>query len=95
MGIPFALLWSYKIFPTAVNNIKVCRSLCKVLNIVFRFQPNMEPLENFREDPNMKFMKLRPVEAAMIHTHRRTRRSEKRLFTMPITRTRLKNTLLR
>jgi hypothetical protein len=37
----FALLSSYKIFRTAVNNIKVLRSSCKLLDIVVGFQTTL------------------------------------------------------
>jgi len=39
--LPFAVLESYKIFRTVVNNIKVITFSCKITNFFFQFEPNL------------------------------------------------------
>ena len=54
--VPLALLSSYKMFCTAVNNINVLRSwACKGPDIFVRIYPSLEFLDMFIKVPSIKF----------------------------------------
>jgi len=57
-----ALLSSYKIFWTAVSNISVLRSSCKVPSIYHQFQPHLDFLDrSLCKSPVSNFMKIHPT----------------------------------
>jgi hypothetical protein len=67
--VSFSLLSSYKVFHTAVNNVKVLRSSCNMPNIFVQFHPNLEFLDRFScEPPLSNTMNICQVGAMIIHT---------------------------
>jgi hypothetical protein len=74
--VSFALLWSYKIFRTAVKNVKVLRSSRNVSDALSGLTKFGVSGQLFLKVADVNITKLHPVGAVMIHADTQTDRRD-------------------